>query len=126
MKRLAPAIAALAAVALPLIALGHHSTANFDMQKHITFKGTVQHTNFTNPHSLIEMDVVDKAGKVSHYKVASVPRVTMLRTGWAMTDVNVGDVVNVTANPDRKDPTYWFLESITFVNGKTWNRSVVF
>lgn len=116
----------LAALNAPLAALAHHSTANFDLKQRVTFTGTVKSFNFTNPHSIIYMDVVDKTGAVRHYKLASVPKVSMARTGWAAGDLKVGDTVTVTSNPDRNDASYLFLEKITFVSGKTWDRDKLF
>jgi hypothetical protein len=116
---------ALVALNAPFPASAHHSTANFDLTKHTTFTGTVTYCLFANPHSLIDLDVVDKAGAVRHYKLASVPRVSMVRTDWKDADLKVGDTITVTSNPDRKDPSYLFLQKITFASGKTWDRDKV-
>ncbi len=120
------ACVAWVALSTSLPALAHHSTANFDLMKHVTFTGTVKDCTFTNPHSVIDMDVVDKSGAVHHYKLASIPKVSMARSGWASGDLKVGDTVTVTSNPDRKDTSYLFLEKITFVSGKTWDRNRLF
>jgi Family of unknown function (DUF6152) len=120
------ACVALVALSAPFPAPAHHSTANFDLKKRISFTGTVKYFTFTNPHSFIDMDVVDKSGAVHHYKLASVPKVSMARTGWALGDLKVGDIVSVTSNPDRHDPSYLFLERITFVSGKSWDRDKLF
>lgn len=120
-------------VCLALLALiaqcpvsAHHSTANFDTKKSITFTGTVKYFSFTSPHSFLDMDAVDKVGVVHHYKVFSVAKVVMVRTGWTSADVKVGDTVTMTTNPDRKDASYMYLQRITFASGKTWDRSSIF
>lgn len=115
--------AALLALALPIRA--HHSTANFDMAKSGTVTGTVTYFSFTNPHSFFDMDVIDKSGAVKQYKVFTLARVVMLRNEWKTGDLKVGDKVTVTGNPDRKDPNYLYLRSITFASGRTWNQDRV-
>lgn len=119
------ACAALAALALPLPASAHHSTANFDMTQSDTVTGTVTYFGFTNPHSFFDMDVVDKAGVKKQYKVFTLARVVMMRNEWKVGDVKVGDKVTVTGNPDRKDPQYLYLRSIVFADGRTWNQDRV-
>ena len=118
---------------LTLIALGalssasaHHSTANFDAKKTVTITGTVTYFAFTNPHSFFDIDVPDKKGAVQHYKIFTVAKVVMTRNGWTAADLKPGDKVTLTGNPDRKEPTYMYLQTITFASGKTWNRDRIF
>jgi hypothetical protein len=117
---------ALTALCAPFVALAHHSTANFDLMKHVTLTGTVKTFVFTNPHSVIELEVTEKSGTLHVYKLASIPKVSMARSGWATGDLKVGDKVTTTSNPDRHDPNYLFLEKITFVSGKVWDRHKLF
>lgn len=126
MRTLWPACLALLALVVQLPVSAHHSTANFDMKKSMTFTGTVKYFSFTSPHSFLDMDTVDKTGVVHHYKVFSVAKVVMVRTGWTSADVKVGDTVTMTTNPDRKDANYMYLQRITFASGKTWDRSKIF
>ena len=114
----------LVATAAP--APAHHSTANFDMTKSDTFTGTVTYFSFTNPHSFFDLDVADKAGAVKRYKVFTVAKVVMLRNEWNSGDLNVGDKVTITGNPDRKDPSYVYLRTIDFASGKKWNQDRIF
>jgi hypothetical protein len=115
----------LVAMCAPVPALAHHSTANFDMQKSNTISGTVKYFSFTNPHSFIDLEVTDKSGAAHAYKVFTVARVVMLRTGWASGDLKAGDKVTVTGNPDRKDPSYLYLQKIVFPSGKFWSNDNV-
>jgi hypothetical protein len=115
----------LAAALLPLPAPAHHSTVNFDMSKSVSVTGTVTYFAFTNPHSYFDMDVVDKSGKVKPHKVFTLARVVMVRNEWKPGDLKVGDKVTVTGNPDRNDPTYLYLRSIVFADGRTWNQDRV-
>ncbi len=113
---------------LALLALGsttaaaHHSTANFDFSKSSTVTGTVTYFSFTNPHSFIDLKVQDESGTGHAYKIFTVARVVMVRTGWAVDDLKAGDKVTVTGSPDRKDPAFMYLNRIEFASGKIWER----
>jgi hypothetical protein len=110
------------ALAAAAPALSHHSVANFDFTKSATVTGTVTYFSFTNPHSFIDMDVEDDSGAKHAYKLFTVARVVMIRTGWALGDLKPGDKVTVTGSPDRKNPDYMYLNRIVFASGKTWDR----
>jgi hypothetical protein len=117
-------LAGIAAVALGGASLSqsHHSTANFDFTKSETVTGTVQYFSFTNPHSFIDLQVTDDAGAQHAYKIFTVARVVMVRSGWSVEDLKAGDKVTITGNPDRKEPGYLYLTKIAFASGKVWDR----
>jgi Family of unknown function (DUF6152) len=104
-------------------AAAHHSTANFDRSKEQTITGVVSYFGFTNPHSFIDIDVVNAAtGKTEPYKVFAAGRVLLVRYDWKPGDVKFGDKVSVTGYPDRENPHFMYLSSITFASGKVWVR----
>ena len=103
-------------------AVAHHSTANFDFAKSSTVTGTVQYFSFTNPHSFIDLQVMDDSGTPHAYKVFTVARVVMMRTGWAVDDLKAGDKVTIVGSPDRKTPEFLYLNHIVFASGKVWDR----
>lgn len=113
---------AIVALGTTIPALPHHSTANFDFTKSTTVTGTVQYFSFTNPHSFIDLQVLDAAGTQQAYKIFTVARVVMMRTGWALDDLKAGDKVTITGNPDRKNPEFMYLTKIVFPSGKVWDR----
>lgn len=113
---------AIVALGATVPALPHHSTANFDFTKSTTVTGTVQYFSFTNPHSFIDLQVMDAAGTQQAYKIFTVARVVMMRTGWALDDLKAGDKVTITGNPDRKNPEFMYLTKIVFPSGKVWDR----
>jgi Family of unknown function (DUF6152) len=114
-------IAIMALGAAPC-APAHHSVANFDFTKSSTVTGTVTYFSFTNPHSFIDMQVQDASGTGHAYKVFTVARVVMMRTGWALSDLKAGDKVTITGSPDRKNPGFLYLNRIVFASGKVWDR----
>lgn len=105
-----------------LPATAHHSVANFDFNQSSTVTGTVEYFSFTNPHSFIDLQVRQADGTTRAYKAFTVARVVMMRTGWDVGDVKVGDKITITGSPDRKDPTYMYLNRIVFASGEVWER----
>ncbi|MEJ0039684.1 MAG: DUF6152 family protein [Gammaproteobacteria bacterium] len=126
MRSILLACITLVTLSASMPAPAHHSTANFDATKSITITGTVTYFAFTNPHSYFDMDVSDKKGAVHHYKIFTVAKVVMTRNGWVIGDLKAGDKVTVIGNPDRKEPSYMYLQKITFASGKEWSRERVF
>lgn len=103
-------------------ASAHHSTANFDKTREQTITGTVKFFGFVNPHSFIDLDVIDKAGKTELFKVFAPGRVLLARYNWKPGDLKAGDTVTVTGNPDRTDAHFMYLLRVKFANGKEWVR----
>ena len=99
----------------------HHSVANFDFTRSATITCTVTYFSFTNPHSFIDVEVQDANGERRAYKIFTVARVVMMRTGWALDDLRAGDEVTITGSPDRRNPGYLYLRRIVFANGRVWD-----
>lgn len=106
-------------------ALPHHSIANFDQTKKITIKGKVAFFRLTSPHSHIDVEVAVTGSPPKSYKIFTIGKTVMTRSGWTSDDIKVGDEVTATGNPDRTDPTLMHLTQIVFANGKTWNWDLI-
>lgn len=121
MRRILLACLFGAALAGTAPALPHHSTANFDSTQKVTVTGKVVFFRLTSPHSHIDIEVPVPGGAPRAYKIFTVARTVMTRSGWTEADMKVGDEVTVTGNPDRTDPTFMHLTTIVFAGGKTWD-----
>jgi hypothetical protein len=110
------------ALGIATSASSHHSTANFDFTRTATVTGTVHYFSFTNPHSFIDLEVPVQGAAPQAYKIFTVARVVMTRTGWGVDDLKAGDKVTITGSPDRKDPSFMYLNKIVFANGTIWER----
>jgi hypothetical protein len=73
----------------------------FDRQKETVLKGTVKTFQWTNPHSFIELDVVDAQGMIASYSIEMNSPNNLVRQGWKSTSLKAGDKVSVTMNPLR-------------------------
>ena len=89
----------LAGSALP--AFAHHSFAAFDDSKQVTLKGTVREFQWTNPHSWLQLNVVDADGKTTEWSVEMLSPNVLRRMGWTKSSVKSGDEVTVVIHPLR-------------------------
>ena len=96
---LAGALLAFAASGAP--ALAHHSYAMFDAQQNKLLEGTVQAFKWTNPHSYIEVVVMDDKGQAQTWGVECGSPAQMVRAGWRSSSLKPGDKVVVTVHPLR-------------------------
>ena len=88
----------LLALALPIVAVAHHSFAMFDMAKSASYKGTVKEVQWTNPHVWVELDVTTD-GKTSTLSFEGAAISVLKRVGWMKDTVKTGDVVTVVGHP---------------------------
>ena len=90
----------LAAMALPLVAVAHHSFAMFDMTKTTRQTGRVKEVQWTNPHVWVELEVtVDGKTTVLSFEGAAIS--VLKRVGWTRDTVKAGDTVTVVGHPFR-------------------------
>jgi hypothetical protein len=109
---------AVAAVAGATPALAHHSFALFDAQKSIALEGKVKQFQWTNPHTWIQLMVVDAAGKEAEWSIEGSSAISMSREGWSRTALKPGDRVVVVIHPLKDGTRGGSLVSAT-VNGQT-------
>jgi hypothetical protein len=98
----------------------HHSFgAEYDANKPITLAGVVTKVEWTNPHSFVYLDVTDKDGKVSNWKVEGYPPNVLYRTGWKRdVTLKVGDSIVVSGWRARDGGDWAHSRQVTFPDGK--------
>lgn len=122
MRMLGGVAALLAAAGLaggPVLA--HHSVpGTFDVSKTVVIKGTISKIDWINPHIYVYVDVTDRTGAVTTWKVESLPTNHMRRAGVSRAEIMEGakaGEVTVHMYPALKNPTAGFLLRITFPEG---------
>jgi hypothetical protein len=115
--RIAGAAAAVAGVAGVTPAAAHHSFALFDAQKSMTLEGDVKQFQWTNPHTWIQLIVVDAAGKNAEWSIEGASAATMARQGWSRLALKPGDHAVVVIHPLKDGTRGGSLVSAT-VNGQ--------
>jgi hypothetical protein len=79
-------------------ASAHHSFAMFDHTKEVKLDGTVKSWQFTNPHSWLQLLVIEDGNPVE-YGIEGSSVNTLLRIGWGPHTFTPGDKVTVIINP---------------------------
>jgi len=120
-KRLLLAAAAALSIALPLAA--HHAvSAEFNSDKVVTLKGVVSKVDWVNPHIFIYLDVKDDSGKVTTWRLQSLPPLFFKGSGLTKDKLMEGSEATITAYP-AKDGTdaFGFLLKLSYPDGHFYN-----
>jgi len=93
--RIVVIVGGLLLAAAPMLA--HHSfSAEFDISKPITLKGTIAKMEWVNPHGWLYIDVKGPDGKVVAWKLEFGAPNALYRRGWSKDSLPVGVEVTVT------------------------------
>lgn len=80
-------------------AFSHHSSSGIDQQGSVTVSGTVKDFHWGNPHSWIELEVVNAQGATEIWNFEMNPPVFLVKLGFTRSSLKPGDKVDVTAKP---------------------------
>jgi hypothetical protein len=105
-------------LALAVTAVAHHGTANYDMTKVVTIKGTVADFQFINPHVEIFIDVKDDKGNVQKWQAETNSPNLLHRTGWTKDSLKRGDVITASGNQAKDGSNLMRLDKIVLSDGK--------
>ena len=98
--------------------LAHHSVSgNFDQDGRHDITGTLTAFHLRNPHSHLELDVVEEDGTVSHWLVEWGTRNDLIRRGVDVNRVKVGDELTVTLIPSRRLEHVGYARVLTLPDG---------
>jgi hypothetical protein len=112
-----PLVAATVAALLAPIALGHHSTAVFDMQKTVEIKGTIKEFQWTNPHTFTYVMVDGGDAVPVEYALEGMSPNYLGRNGWTKRSLKVGDKVTLQIHPLKDGRKGGFMASVKLADG---------
>ena len=96
MSRFHVGIALFSLTLLATPAVAHHSfAAEYDQNKPITVKGTVNKVSWVNPHAYLFIDVKDDTGKVTVWAFELLSPNALSRQGWNSKSLKPGEAVTV-------------------------------
>ncbi len=113
-------LALLPAVSLSVSAgWAHHSFAMFDKNKVVTVQGLVSKVEWSNPHVYLFLKVKDARGVETQYAIECGGVNDLVRHGWKVNTLKVGDRVTLAMYPLRDGKPGGLLDSVTLANGVT-------
>ena len=112
-------VAVVAMVVGAATARAHHSVAaEFDVNKPVTFKGTIKKVDWTNPHIYTSVETKTADGKTLVYRVEGGPPNSLFRQGWRKDSLKIGDKVTVEAFRAKAGGPHANGNSVILANGK--------
>ncbi len=101
-------------------ALTHHSVSgNFIRDAAYDITGTLTAFHLRNPHTQLELDVVEEDGTVSHWLVEWGTRNDLIRRGVDVDRITVGDELTITLLPSRRLEHVGYARSMILPDGST-------
>jgi hypothetical protein len=110
--------AAVLALFIGATIYGHHASVGIDRTKTVTVEGVVKEFRWANPHSWIELEVVND-GKTQLWNFEMLPPSFLIPAGWTRSTVKPGERVKVTANGFLDGSPGGIFVSVTLPDGKT-------
>jgi len=102
----------------PSAVLAHHGAATFDTVGEITLKGTVTEWVWSNPHSILRIDVKAEDGTVKNWSVATANVADLSKRGWTRRTFSPGDQVTVLIQPAKSGATVGMIRNVELADGK--------
>jgi DNA/RNA endonuclease YhcR with UshA esterase domain len=91
----------------------HHALAGvYDLQQEVTLQGALKKLNFTNPHSSIELTVLNKDGSTTDWVLVTASNRLLTRQGITKTSIKPGDVLKIVALPAKNGNPMGFIRSL--------------
>lgn len=96
----------------------HHGSANYDMSKSVSVKGTVTQFDFINPHSAIHLEAKDDKGNAEPWLIEADSPNNLARAGWSRESLKPGDRITVVGNRLKDGSKVMRLQKVIFADGK--------
>lgn len=118
-----PALAvAIASLSCVIPAYAHHSFGTFDLNREVTFVGTIAGLDFVNPHAWLRVNVTAPDGTVTLYRCEMRGATVLRRSGWTPEMFVAGARITVQGAPDRVDPHLCYVNTLVLADGRKLDR----
>jgi hypothetical protein len=95
----------------------HHSSAAYDRASEVDLAGTIKEFQYTNPHSWLIVEVVDKTGMTVDWGFEAEGPSTLLRAGIKISSLKPGEKIRAKGNPLKDGRPAAILVSVTKADG---------
>jgi hypothetical protein len=95
----------------------HHAAAGVDQSTTVTIEGAVTQFRWANPHSWLEMEVINEEGEAELWNLEMLPPSYLIPAGWTRNTVKAGDEVTVVARPMLSGAPGGLFVSVTLADG---------
>ena len=112
-------LSGLAAIAMVVPAVAHHSfAAEYDAKKPIKISGTVTKMEWMNPHARFYVDVKGPDGKVTNwnFELGAIP--VLVKQGWRKDSLKAGDQVSVEGSAAKDGSNSANARSVVLADGR--------
>ena len=96
----------------------HHGAATFDTVGEITIKGTVTEWVWSNPHSVLKLDVKGEDGTVKAWSVATANVADLSKRGWSRRTFKPGEEVTVLIQPAKSGQPVGMIRNVVLADGR--------
>ena len=115
------AIAVGVGLLLAVPARAHHAfSAEFDVDKPVTLKGTLTKIEWINPHGWLYVDVKEPDGKIVNWAIETGGPNQLMRRGLRITSFPLGVEVVVTGYRAKRAETRANGMKVTFADGRDY------
>ena len=104
------------------VAYSHHSASGINQKGSVTVSGTVKEFHWGNPHSWIELDVVNAKGATEVWNFEMNPPNYLVKLGFTRSTLKVGDKVEVTARPFFDARPGGIFVTVTLADGRVLSK----
>jgi len=105
----------------PLMALGHHSNAEFDFEVVEELEGRVSMVSWRNPHVRLMLSVVGNDGTEALWDLEAQDVNSLGRRGLDPEMIREGDVVRVAGNPSMRRDNSMYVTNVLLPSGTEIN-----
>jgi hypothetical protein len=81
-------------------------------------KGTVTEWVWSNPHSILRIDVKGEDGTVKNWSVATANVADLSKRGWTRKTLNPGDQVTVLIQPAKSGAPVGMIRNVVLADGR--------
>jgi hypothetical protein len=103
-------------------ASAHHNSKPMYESTSIMLTGTITEYEWSNPHSIISIAVMNDRGGVDEWHAEFLPPSEMTRLGWAKDSLRAGDRVTMTGRPGKHAQHIMWLQSLVTPDGRKLSR----